>query len=330
VSAASKIDTKDSRPVEIWLLVCAALIFVMVIVGGITRLTESGLSITEWKPVTGAVPPLTEQAWQEEFERYRQIPEYRERNEGMTIEEYKTIYWWEYLHRLLGRIIGAAFLLPYLWFLATGRVRGTLAKRLGFIFILGALQGALGWYMVQSGLADRINVSPYRLAAHLGLALAIYAAILWTVFDLQSTGRQADQRAAELAVLVFIVMLLGAFVAGNDAGMIYNTFPLMGGSLVPAGYFDFEPWWQNFFENPATVQFNHRVGGVLTLFVALVYWMRAAGSGNPWPAIVLATTLLQAVLGIFTLVLVVPTPLAALHQAGAMALLTVSLAAARR
>jgi heme a synthase len=321
------------RPVAIWLLICCAMIVAMVIIGGVTRLTESGLSITEWKPVAGALPPLSDSEWQTEFEKYQQIPEYRERNADMTLADYKAIFWWEYVHRLWGRLIGAAFLLPFLAFVALGQVRGALAWRLGGIFVLGGLQGALGWYMVQSGLADRVDVSPYRLTAHLGLALLIYAATLWTALDLlrpPTAGRIADRRALALAGFVFLTMMSGGFVAGNDAGLIYNTFPLMDGQLVAPGYLDNDPWWTNFFENPAAVQFDHRVLGISTVVLTLFYWARARyhAIGSTVHAVP-AAALLQAALGISTLLLVVPIPLAALHQAGAVTLFTVALLAAQ-
>jgi cytochrome c oxidase assembly protein subunit 15 len=330
--AAAYIRARASsrRAIAIWLFVCAALIFAMVVIGGITRLTESGLSITEWKPVTGTLPPLSEAEWQAEFEKYRQIPEYREKNRGMTLAEYKTIYWWEYIHRLWGRLIGVAFLLPFLWFLLRGQIRGGLAWKLGVVFLLGAAQGALGWYMVTSGLVDRISVSPYRLTSHLMLALLIYAAVLWIALDLvRPNTRSIDGRALALACLVLLTMTSGGFVAGHDAGMIYNTFPLMDGSLVPSGYLDLDPWWRNGFENPAAVQFNHRVLGVATALFSLLYWRAARDDATGAAYAVLVVALLQASLGIGTLLLEVPIGLAALHQAGAVALLTASLVAAQ-
>lgn len=320
------------RSVAVWLLACAALIFLIVVVGGVTRLTESGLSIMEWKPVTGTLPPLTDEAWRAEFEVYKQIPQYRELNAGMTLDEYKTIYWWEYLHRLLGRLIGAAFLLPLLWFLATGRVRDRLAWQLGGVFVLGGLQGALGWYMVASGLADRITVSPYRLTAHLTLALAIYAAVVWIALDLlrpRAGTARIDGRALGLAALALLAIMSGGFVAGHDAGMIYNTFPLMDGHLVPEAYLDQGSWWVDALENPASVQFHHRVLGVTTAGLSFVYWLAARRASGACAHAVLIAALAQVGLGIATLLLVVPIPLAALHQAGAVALLTAALVAAQ-
>ena len=328
----------SQRPVAIWLLVCCAMIFLMVVIGGVTRLTESGLSITEWKPVIGAVPPLSEPEWQAEFERYQQIPEYRERNAGMTLAQYKHIFWWEYVHRLWGRLIGLAYLLPLLGFLATGRVRGRLAWRLSGIFVLGALQGALGWYMVKSGLVDRVDVSPYRLTAHLGLALLIYAATLWTALDLlrppytgiRGAVLRTDGRAGALAGFVFLTMMAGGLVAGTDAGFVYNTFPLMDGRWIPAGYLDLQPWWLNPFANVAAIQFDHRVLGIATVLLTLLYWWRAhRNAADGTVHLVLGMALLQAALGISTLLLVVPIPLAATHQAGAVTLFTLALVAAQ-
>lgn len=336
------VTKRDSlTPVALWLLVCCALIFAMVVIGGITRLTESGLSITEWKPITGTLPPLSEAAWQEEFAKYQRIPQYQQMNAHMTLADFKSIFWWEYIHRLWGRLIGAAFLIPFLWFAVRGKVRGALAWRLGGIFALGALQGGLGWYMVASGLADRINVSPYRLTAHLGLALLIYAAMFWTALDLLRRSddallarhRSLWRGALALNGLVFLTILAGGFVAGLRAGMTYNTFPLMDGRLVPAGYLDESPWWINLFENVAAVQFNHRVLAITTLVAALAFWFYAWRSAPTSQGRLLVnaigfTAVLQVALGIATLLLVVPVALAALHQAGALALLTLTLAAA--
>jgi cytochrome c oxidase assembly protein subunit 15 len=319
------------RAIAIWLFICAALIFAMVVIGGITRLTESGLSITEWKPITGAVPPFTDEAWEAEFAKYREIPEYRERNLGMTLADYKTIYWWEYIHRLWGRLLGVAFLLPFVWFLARGQIRGSLAWKLGGVFLLGAAQGALGWYMVTSGLVDRISVSPYRLTAHLMLALLIYAAVLAIALDLirPHTGR-IDGRALGLAGLVLLTMMSGGFVAGHDAGMIYNTFPLMDGQLTPPGYLDLDPWWRNLFENPAAVQFNHRCLGMATALLSFLYWRAARDDSTGAAYAVLIVALLQATLGVMTLLLEVPLVLAACHQGGAVLLLTAAIIAAQR
>jgi cytochrome c oxidase assembly protein subunit 15 len=310
------------------------MIFAMVVIGGVTRLTESGLSITEWKPAAGAIPPLSEQAWQEEFAKYQQIPQYRERNAGMTLAEFKTIFWWEFVHRLWGRLIGVVYAIPLLWFVLRGQVRGRLAWRLAGIFVLGGLQGALGWYMVKSGLVDRVSVSQYRLTAHLGLALLIYAATLWTALDLLRPSRAStplSRAALGFSALVFVTMLAGGFVAGLDAGMSYNTFPLMDGRLVPAGYLDESPWWLNLFENVAAVQFNHRLLAMATLAGAVALAIAGRNASPRARALAFASggmAALQAALGISTLLLVVPVPLAAAHQAGAVALLTLALATA--
>ncbi len=327
----------NAPSVGLWLLVCCAMIFAMVVIGGITRLTESGLSITEWRPVTGVLPPLSAAEWQSEFAKYRRIPEYREKNADLTLGQFKTIYWWEYVHRLWGRLIGAAYLFPLVWFVVRGQLNRRLAWRLAGIFILGGLQGGLGWYMVQSGLGDRIGVSPYRLAAHLGLALVIYALTLWTALDLlaeRASGAPALKRLVHVFVgLVFLAILAGGFVAGLDAGMIYNSFPLMDGRVIPAGYGDLDPWWRNLFENPAAAQFNHRLLGVVTFLAALVVIV-AASRARPsltarrWLNALVVLAFVQVGLGIATLLLAVPIPLAAAHQAGAVALFTAALGAA--
>jgi cytochrome c oxidase assembly protein subunit 15 len=329
------------QPVAAWLFVCCAMIFAMVVIGGITRLTESGLSITEWRPLLGALPPLSAAEWQATFDKYQQTPQYRLLNLGMTLGEFKAIFWWEYVHRLWGRLIGAVYLVPFLWFVATGRARGPLVWRLAGVFALGALQGLLGWYMVQSGLVDRVDVSPYRLAAHLGLAIVIYAASLRIALDLARPAEFVPaaiagalaRRLHLLAGLIFLTMLSGAFVAGLDAGMTYNTFPLMDGRLVPAGYLDLSPWWLNAFENVAAVQFHHRLLGISSLLASLAVWLTAPRATLPpavgrWLAAMAGTALAQASLGIATLLLVVPIPLAAAHQAGAMILFTLALLAA--
>jgi heme a synthase len=324
------------RPVAAWLFFCCGLIFLMVGVGGITRLTLSGLSITEWKPVIGIVPPLSAADWAAEFARYRQIPEYRAIHFAMSLDEFKSIYYWEYLHRLLGRLIGVAFAVPFIWFLARRRLPRRLSPPLAGILLLGFLQGALGWYMVKSGLADRVEVSQYRLVAHLALALAIYAAILWTALGIirgsPFPGATPDWRRASEAVLALVAatILAGGFVAGTRAGLTYNTFPLMDGRLVPAGYAQLHPLWLNWFENIAAVQFDHRVLAVAT--TTAVFLLSAAGLRTNLPIsarkalrALLAVAVAQVALGISTLLLVVPIPLAAAHQAGAVLLLTAAI-----
>ena len=317
-----------------WLFFCCGLIFLMVVVGGFTRLTLSGLSITELKPVVGIVPPLSAADWAAEFARYQQIPEYRAVHFAMGLGEFKSIYYWEYLHRLLGRLIGVAFAVPFIWFLARRRLPRHLAPPLAGILLLGFLQGLLGWYMVKSGLADRVEVSQYRLTAHLALALAIYAAILWTALGLVrgSPGASAGWRRAAEAVLVLVALtiLAGGFVAGTRAGLTYNTFPLMDGRLVPAGYAQLHPLWLNWFENIAAVQFDHRVLAVATVIAVFLLWAAGLRANLPIPArkalhALPAVAVLQAALGISTLLLVVPIQLAAAHQAGAMLLLTAAI-----
>jgi cytochrome c oxidase assembly protein subunit 15 len=305
----------------------------MVVVGGVTRLTLSGLSITEWKPVIGIVPPLSASDWAAEFAKYQQIPEYRAVHYAMSLDEFKTIYYWEYFHRLLGRLIGIAFAVPFLWFLARRRLTRRLAPPLAGILLLGFLQGLLGWYMVESGLADRVEVSQYRLTAHLAFALAIYAAILWTALGIAWHSTSPDpgpgwRRAAEAVLgLVALTILAGGFVAGTRAGLTYNTFPLMDGRLVPAGYAQLHPLSLNWFENVAAVQFDHRALAVATVTAVLLLWAAGLRARLPKAArsalhALLATAALQLALGISTLVLVVPLLLAAAHQAGAVLLLT--------
>ena len=326
----------DYGTVAAWLFACCGLIFLMIVVGGITRLTESGLSITEWEPVTGIVPPFGHARWLAEFARYKAIPQYRALHLGMSLDQFKTIFFWEYAHRLLGRLIGFAFAVPLVWFWWRGRLPRRLTPALVGILGLGFAQGLLGWYMVESGLAHRVEVSQYRLVAHLGLALAIYAAILWAALDLARGEPRAVigtlwRRAAEaVLLLVALTIAAGGFVAGTRAGFVYNTFPLMGGRLVPAGYAELQPFMRNWFANVAAVQFDHRLLAMTT--AAAVVLLFAAGLRAGFPAAarialcaLLAALLLQVALGISTLLLVVPIPLAAAHQAGAVLLLTAAI-----
>jgi len=325
------------RAIAWWLLAVAGLIAVMVVVGGLTRLTDSGLSITAWKPIHGALPPLSEAEWQEEFDAYKTIPQYQQINKGMSLDEFKSIFWWEWSHRNLGRLIGFAFLIPFLVFLARGQVERALIPRLIALFILGGLQGALGWFMVASGLTERTSVSQYRLAAHLGLALVIYGAIVWTALPLwrgqwPMAKRDHPLFRWSLAVLavIFLQILLGAFVAGLDAGLTYNTWPLMDGKLLPDGLFNHTPVWLAPFEDVTTVQFNHRMMGYTVAAGVIALWVAVRRQPqNSFAAttshVLLATTALQVLLGIWTLLEVVPISLAALHQAGAVALLTAAI-----
>ncbi len=323
------------RAVAAWLLVCCALVFAIVVVGGITRLTHSGLSIVEWQPIVGALPPLDEAGWQETFGKYKQTPQYRLVNPGMSLDGFKSIFWWEYIHRLLGRLIGAAFLLPLLWFALRGRIARALAWKFAAIFGLGALQGALGWYMVQSGLVDNPRVSQFRLTAHLGIAFLIYAAMLWIAFDLLfaragPVSRRLRGFALALAVLVFVMVLSGGLVAGTRAGLAYNTFPLMNGRFVPPEIFALEPWYLNFSNNISTVQFDHRLIAWLLAFLVPWFWLRVRREAAPRRArlaadLLLGALALQIALGIATLLLAVPVPFAAAHQAGALLVFSAAL-----
>jgi heme a synthase len=333
---------RRQRAIRLWLYAVAALIFVMVLVGGATRLTESGLSIVEWKPVTGALPPLGEAAWQAEFDKYKTIPQFQHLNSAMTLAEFKTIFWWEWAHRLMGRLIGAAFLLPFLWFLMKGWVGPSLRWRLWGIFGLGALQGGVGWWMVASGLADRVEVSQYRLAAHLILACVILVACVWTASRLaQRIEIESLRRTRAFSLLLLLLVLLqiylGALVAGLRAGLIYNTWPLIEGAFIPDSaklWFE-HPWWRNLFENTLTVQFMHRMVAYV-LWVLSVLWVvhvmrhvNDRGVRHFAYKIVGAVTI-QAVLGIATLVHQVPIGLALAHQAMAIVVLTlVTVQAAR-
>jgi heme a synthase len=326
------------RLVALWLFACAAMILAMVVIGGITRLTESGLSITEWRPLTGVIPPLTEAEWEESFALYRQIPEYQLLNKGMSLAEYKSIYWWEFIHRLWGRLIGIAFAVPLAIFLLRRRIGRELAPWLGLLFVLGALQGALGWYMVASGLSERTDVSQYRLAAHFGLAVALYAAVLWTALRLVRPAPEEAHEGARLRPwllaalgLVALTMIAGAFVAGLNAGFVYNEFPWMGEGLVPPDYkHSGGGFWANAFENPAAAQLHHRVLAVASLAAIFAVWwrsrhLRLTAAARAALAGVAVMAALQLVLGVLTLVLVVPIPVAALHQGGALVLLSFGL-----
>jgi len=332
-------SAEQHRPiVRAWLLVAAAMIFLTLIVGGATRLTESGLSIVEWKPVTGVIPPLSAAEWQAEFEKYQQIPQYRELNKGMSLDAFKTIFWWEWSHRALARTTGAVFLLPFLFFLWRGFIEQGLRARLWIIFGAGASLGAVGWGMVSAGLTERISVSQYRLAFHMTLASAIYAAILWTAQSLRPpTIADATPRQRRSAVaLVFIVLLqiyLGALVAGLDAGLIYNTWPLIDGAFIPkaASLFFGEPAWRNLFENTLTVQFEHRMVAYLLWAVVVLHAVDALRTRAFRGALLLALVVtLQAALGITTLLHQAPLDLALSHQALAIVVLTFAVVHAQR
>ena len=329
-------STTSVRALRVWLFSVAALVFAMVVVGGATRLTGSGLSITEWQPIMGAIPPLSEAAWQEAFRKYQQIPQYQILNKGMPLEAFKSIFWWEWGHRFLGRFLGAAFLLPLLVFIARGAIGGRVAVKLGGLFVLGGLQGALGWYMVQSGLSQRIEVSQYRLAAHLLLASVLLAALLWTAMDvgsavqkrirLQTHAAGAAWIGGLIVALVFVQIGAGALVAGLKAGLAYNTWPLMDGHIVPSGLAAMTPGWVNAFENAATVQFDHRA--LAYVLAVLIVWHAVSivrSADDEWmrrsAGVLLAALAVQIGLGIWTLLAFVPLHLALAHQATAMLVL---------
>lgn len=324
--------------IAVWLLLCCALIFTMVVVGGVTRLTHSGLSMVEWDPIMGVIPPLGQSQWEETFHKYQQFPEYVQVNRDMTMSEFKFIYWMEYAHRLLGRGIGLAFLLPFLYFLFQRRIERSLIPKLVAMFLLGGLQGLLGWFMVKSGLIDMPRVSPYRLTAHLILAVIIYGYILWVALGLlfpdpenRNPSARPPRRLAHATTMLIVVMIAsGGFVAGTKAGFAFITFPLMNGRLIPEGLLAMRPVWTNFFENVATVQFDHRIIAYLLCLVVPWLWYRAAKAPLHARARLASHALLgmlvvQVSLGIATLLLVVPVALAAAHQAGAILLFTIAL-----
>ena len=328
------------RAVAAWLLACCALVFAMVVVGGATRLTHSGLSIVEWQPLVGTLPPLNEAQWSETFEKYKRTPEFRLRNHDMGVEGFKSIFWWEYFHRLLGRVIGVAFLLPFLWFWMRGRLDRPLAFKLAGIFALGGLQGGMGWYMVKSGLVADPQVSQFRLTAHLGLALAIHAAMFWVAHGIlrpSPSGAPAALRRAGLAfaALVLALALTGGFVAGIRAGFAYNTWPLMNGHWIPPEILLIEPWWRNFGYNMATVQFVHRTLALVVLAGAWILAWRvlasreAAREAKIAAGTLAGVTLAQVGLGIATLLMAVPVGLGTAHQGGAVVVLTAALWLAR-
>lgn len=329
---------RRQRIIGLWLLLMGGMLVVMVVLGGLTRLTNSGLSMVEWRPMTGWLPPLTHLAWEQAFTAYQAFPEYQKVNAGMTLTQFQEIYWLEYIHRLWGRLIGVAFAVPLIFFLARRWIDRPLGWKLVGIFLLGGLQGLLGWYMVKSGMVDRPDVSQYRLVAHLGMALIIYGAILWVAMGLLMGAAPAAKpalvraaaRVKAVAALVLLTMLSGGFVAGLDAGYAYNTFPLMDGDLIPTQVFASSPWWLSLFEDVTTVQFMHRVLATATLVVVLI--LRWTLVGVPMPAsarrpinLLTAWVLVQFSLGVATLLSLVALPLAALHQASALVLFTLAL-----
>lgn len=328
-TAAERPMRPTDRIIGIWLLLICTMVFAMVVLGGFTRLTESGLSMTDWRPVTGWLPPLDEAAWQAQFDAYRTSPEYNKVNAGMTLAEFQGIFWLEYLHRLFGRVIGVAFAVPALFFLVKGWLDRPLMVRLGVMFALGGLQGGIGWWMVKSGLVDHPDVSQYRLAIHLLMAFLILAIGLWFALDLldgkaQPTAGRLRALSSVAVGMVFLTVFSGALVAGLNAGMSYNTFPLMAGQVFPDEGFAVSPWYLNFFEDIATVQFDHRVLAIFTVCVVAATWLAAQSAASAVRRranVMMGMAFLQAGLGISTLLLVVPIPLAAAHQGGAVLLL---------
>ena len=331
----------STRAVAVWLFVLAGMILVMVSLGGATRLTGSGLSIMEWAPIMGTLPPLSEAEWNRLYALYQHIPQYDLVNQGFGLAGFKGIFWLEWTHRLWGRLMGAVLFVPLVWFAVRGRIDRRLAVRLGVLFLLGALQGLVGWFMVASGFeADRTAVSPYRLVVHLALAVTLYSAVLWTALgELRGGGRQGGEPAPTdrtlrrlahaTAGMVFVTILAGGFVAGLKAGLTYNTFPLMDGRLVPEGYAALGPWWRNLFENVAAVQFDHRVIATVTALLALAtvaYGVRRVRGAARGAVLALgAAVATQYTLGVLTLLYAVPVALGVLHQATAMLVLTAAL-----
>ena len=327
--------TSQNRTVAIWLFICCGLVFAMVLLGGITRLTGSGLSMVDWRPFLGWLPPISEAEWQRVFDLYQDSPEFRKVNTEMDVGAFKGIFWLEYLHRLLGRIIGIVFLLPFIAFVAKGYIPLREWPKYLIMFFLGGMQGVLGWYMVKSGLVDLPHVSQYRLTAHLVAAFLIYAYMFWVAMSLLFPTRDAVKhswhgKSLALTLLTSLTIISGGFVAGLKAGKVYNTFPMMGDYWLPPGTMSLDPLWRNFFDNVTTVQLDHRILAMTTLVAVVVFWLKSRNADVPArsrPAInaLLHTVLLQVALGITTLLLAVPVFLGVLHQAVAMLLFSVSL-----
>ena len=329
MASISFLSARDGRMVSTWLFITAAFVCAMILVGGATRLTDSGLSITEWKPITGAIPPLTQQAWEAEFDLYRQIPEYQEQNAGMSMAEFQFIYWWEWGHRQLGRMIGLVYGLPLLVFWLQGRITGRLKPRLIGLLFLGGLQGFIGWWMVSSGLVERTDVSQYRLATHLGMAFIILAGCFWLGMEARygpppSRGGRLTGFALAVWALVFVQIIFGAFVAGLDAGRIYTSWPLMEGQLIHEDYLGGLGLPQALFESRAAVQLHHRWTGYLLAVVvaalAAAFWRTGRIELKGWAVALALAVLFQIALGVITLVNAAPLSLSLLHQAGAILL----------
>ena len=324
--AATQNFSSSRIAVGLWLLLIAGIIMAMVTIGGLTRITGSGLSITEWDPIMGAIPPVNARDWAVAFAKYQRIPQYLIENRGMTLEAFQGIYWWEWTHRFLGRFLGVLFIVPFAWFAWNGAIRKNEWPRFVVLFVLGGLQGFIGWWMVQSGLETRVSVSQYRLAIHLGAAILLLGAILWIALeylrDLKNP-RQVPRRALGLAALVYVQMLLGALVAGLHAGLLYNTWPDMDGRVFPEGAFAVKPWWLNPFENPGLAQFDHRIGAYIVAGVAAFIYakgIKLTGAAKTSAKLVAALTAFQIGLGITTLLMQAPEGLAAFHQVLAAAL----------
>jgi len=333
-------SSNSNRAITWWLLICLGLIFAMVILGGVTRLTGSGLSMVNWHPIHGAIPPLNSEQWRQEFNHYQQSPEYQKINRDMNVADFKSIFWFEYSHRMLGRLIGLVFLLPFLYFWWRKKIIPGLTPKLIIMFCLGGLQGLLGWYMVKSGLVNNPHVSQYRLTAHLLSAILIYGFILWTLLDLnqhriyQAINQSAVARwrtsSLILTGLLLLTIVSGGFVAGLKAGLIFNTFPLMGGRWIPEGIGALTPWHLNLFENMVTVQFSHRLLAITTGILLLAWYIKGRGHFEDRQIkssfkLVGMLVIIQLLLGISTLLMHVPVSLAAMHQAGALLLFSVML-----
>jgi len=335
-TTASPAQVESRKLIVSWLVIVALLVFAMIVLGGVTRLTNSGLSMTDWKPISGWLPPLSEEAWTAEFERYKAFPEYQLVNKGMSLGDFKGIYAFEFAHRVLGRVIGLAFFIPFLLFLIFGKIRGPLVPRLAILFVLGGLQGGMGWFMVKSGLVDDPDVSHYRLTAHLALASLIFSVILWTIFDLVRPGYEGIRAAHRnvrrwsyfVLILIALQILIGGFVAGLNAGFIYTDWPLMGGNFLPEDMFHMAPAYLNFLENPGAIQFVHRIVAYAVAIACVFLYLISRRQDVSYTirlgvVCLLVAVGLQVILGILTLLYVVPVSLGALHQAGGMIVLAI-------
>lgn len=329
-------NPSDKRLITVWLVTCILLVLSMIVLGGVTRLTQSGLSMVEWDPIMGAIPPLNEREWQDAFEQYQEFPEYQVVNKDMSLAGFKRIFYVEYAHRILGRSIGVVFFLPFLFFLLSGRLNRSLIIKLSMIFLLGGAQGLMGWYMVKSGLNDVPRVSPYRLTAHLMLAVLIFGSMLWLLLDLWRRHGPAPSipvavgRYAGVVLFAVVAMIFtGGFVAGTKAGFTFNTFPMMYDRWIPEGLWAMQPLWSNIFENVATVQFIHRCLALLLTLLILGLWVSSRRSADDRLrracGLLLMMLVIQIALGIATLIYSVPVPLAAAHQGGALVVFAMAL-----